>query len=102
MSDLVGTVGELGARLRSGGVRVGVGETLAAHRALAAVDPVSRAEVYYGLRAVLCSGRGDFAAFDAAFGETFGEGRAGDGLAELMDAARDVLPRAGVPAAGAP
>ena len=96
------SVGELSSRLRAAGVRVGVGEVLGAHRALAAVDPTSRTDVYYALRAVLCAARREYAAFDAAFSETFGAGRAEDGLAALMDAAREVLPRAGVPAASPP
>ena len=48
--------------MRAGGARVGVGELLAAHRALAAVDPASRAEAYFALRAALCSSRADYAA----------------------------------------
>jgi uncharacterized protein with von Willebrand factor type A (vWA) domain len=100
---VVDRIGGLCAGLRAGGVRVGVGETLAAHRALAAVDPASRADVYYGLRAVLCAARRDWAAFDAAFAAVFAGSRADDGgLADLMNAAREVLPRAGVPAASPP
>jgi uncharacterized protein with von Willebrand factor type A (vWA) domain len=59
------------AALRAGGVRVGVGELLAAHRALAAIDPSDRAAAYFALRATLCSRREDLAAFDAAFAEWF-------------------------------
>jgi uncharacterized protein with von Willebrand factor type A (vWA) domain len=39
-------VQELAATLRELGVRVGVGEVLAAHRALAAVDAGSRQEAF--------------------------------------------------------
>ena len=42
--------------MRAGGAAVGVGELLAAHRALAAVDSASpRATRYFALRAALCS-----------------------------------------------
>ena len=44
-----------------GGARVGVGELLAAHRALAAVDAAPREEAFYALRAALCSSRADLA-----------------------------------------
>ena len=60
------------AAVRAGGVRVGVGELLAAHRALAAVDASDRAASYFALRATLCSRHEDLAAFDAAFAEWFG------------------------------
>ena len=66
-------LGLLAAALRAGGVRVGVGELLAAHRALAAVDPASRRDAYNALRTVLCSRHDDLEVFDAAFVEVFGE-----------------------------
>jgi uncharacterized protein len=62
----------LAAALRAGGVRVGVGELLNAHRALAAVDPTDRAAAYFALRSTLCSRHEDLAAFDVAFAEWFG------------------------------
>src|SRR4051794_1891793 len=62
----------LGAQLRDEGVRVGLDELLAAHRALAAVDAASRAEAYFALRAVLCSRHEDLAAFAQAFEAVFG------------------------------
>jgi uncharacterized protein with von Willebrand factor type A (vWA) domain len=68
---LTGRLTLLAASLRAGGVRVGVGELLAAHRALAAVDPGDREAVYFALRTTLCSRRDDLAAFDAAFAEWF-------------------------------
>ena len=68
-------LGLLAASLRAGGVRVGVGELIAAHRALAAVDPSSRADAYFALRTTLCSRREDLEVFDAAWDETFGHGR---------------------------
>ena len=41
------------------GVRVGVGELLAAHRALAAVDAGSREQAFFALRATFCSSHAD-------------------------------------------
>ena len=55
------------AELRARGVRVGTGELVVAHRALASVDPSSRGEARLALRATLCAGCADLAAFDAAF-----------------------------------
>lgn len=69
---LTARLGLLAAALRAGGVRVGVGEVLAAHRALAAVHPESRAEAYFGLRSALCSQHRDLDVFDGAFATVFG------------------------------
>ncbi|MBA3420705.1 MAG: hypothetical protein H0U12_02240, partial [Thermoleophilaceae bacterium] len=93
-------LGLLAASLRAGGVRLGVGELLAAHRALAAVDPASRDDAYHALRVALCSRRDDLAVFDAAFEACFGRPggeRPGKPAAELPDEARLVLPRVSVP-----
>jgi uncharacterized protein with von Willebrand factor type A (vWA) domain len=91
---------ELAARLRAQGLRVGVGELLAAHRALAAVDPASRTQAFYALRAALCSSHGELAAFAAAFAAVFpepqGEGEAPP-LHELGRIVRPTMPRVGVP-----
>jgi uncharacterized protein with von Willebrand factor type A (vWA) domain len=80
---------------------VGVGELLAAHRALAAVDPASRRDAYHALRTVLCSRHDDLEVFDAAFNECFGEwedpARRVSQLPEELDLARLVLPKAPVP-----
>lgn len=57
-------VAGLAARLRGRGVRLGVGELLAAHRALGVVDAGDPAQARRALRAVLCHSRGDAAAFD--------------------------------------
>jgi len=54
---LTARLGLLCAACRAGGVRVGVGELLAAHRALRAIDASDRRESYLALRAVLCSRR---------------------------------------------
>src|SRR4051794_22275626 len=84
--------------MRAGGARLGIGDLIGAHRALAAVDPSSRPDSYLALRAVLCSRHADLEVFDAAFDATFG------GLppqspepVELPETARLVLPRAAVP-----
>ncbi|MEA2445249.1 MAG: uncharacterized protein QOJ12_2541 [Thermoleophilales bacterium] len=95
-------LGLLAASLRAGGVRVGVGELLAAHRALAAVDPASRRDAYNALRTVLCSHHSDYEVFDVAFTECFGAPHPGDGLhreppPELGPLANVVLPRAPAP-----
>src|SRR3954453_9968088 len=84
--------------MRAAGARVGVGDLVAAHRALAAVDPSSRADSYFALRSVLCAKHGDLEVFDAAFEGVFGEGAEGRRQkAELPPDARLVLPRVAVP-----
>jgi uncharacterized protein len=90
---------ELAATLRGLGVRVGVGELLAAHRALAGVDAGSREEAYYALRATLCSSRADHQPFAVAFAAVFGEAPdpAQEALAALGDVPRAALPRVAVP-----
>jgi len=93
---------DLAAALRGLGVRVGMGELLAAHRALAAVDAGSREEAYFALRATLCSSHADHAPFALAFAAVFGtEERAlqGDPYEALGNLARAALPRVAVPAA---
>src|SRR4051794_19527290 len=88
------------ASMRAGGARVGVGDLLTAHRALAAVDASSREESFLALRTALCKQRADLDVFMAAFDATFGtadEGRPEP--VELPEAATLVVPRVGVPAA---
>jgi uncharacterized protein with von Willebrand factor type A (vWA) domain len=84
--------------MRAGGARVGIDELLAAHRALAAVDPADRQSAYFALRAALCSRHEDLAVFDAAFEAGFAplvpEPPAPEALA---DVASLVLPRVAVP-----
>ena len=102
--DPTGRLQELGAALRGLGVRVGVGELLAAHRALAAVDAGSREETYFALRATLCSSRADHEAFALAFAAVFastGRPAAADPLEALGSIARAALPRVAM-AAGEP
>jgi uncharacterized protein with von Willebrand factor type A (vWA) domain len=83
---------------------VGVGEVVAAHRALAAVDAADREAAFLALRSALCSSRAELALFAAAFEDAFSgaEVRLGDPRADLGDLSRMSLPRAGVPAPQAP
>ena len=83
---------------------MGVGELLAAHRALSAVDVSSREDARLALRAVLCSDRSDLARFEAAFLAVFGDGavpvRSDDPLEALGTIEREVLPSMAVPGEG--
>jgi uncharacterized protein with von Willebrand factor type A (vWA) domain len=102
---MLDSLGALTAALRAQGSRVGVGELLAAHRALAAVDSSSREDSRLALRTVLCSDRADLPRFDLAFQAVFGSGRpldASDPLEELGSVARAALPRAAVPGGATP
>jgi uncharacterized protein with von Willebrand factor type A (vWA) domain len=87
----------LTARMRTEGARVGIGELLSAHRALAAVDAGSRRDAYYALRAALCSSHRELALFDEAFIEVFGAAGAPPALEELMPVPSAALPNVGVP-----
>ncbi len=106
MSDAVTQrLGSLAAALRAQGSRVGVGDLLAAHRALAAIDPSSREDSRLALRTVLCSSRADLGRFDLAFTAVFGDGRppAEPGpLDELGTIERAALPHAAIPASEPP
>jgi uncharacterized protein with von Willebrand factor type A (vWA) domain len=98
---VAGRVSLLAAHMRAGGVRIGVGELLAAHRALAAVDAASRDEAFFALRAALCSSHGDLDAFAAAFDVAFGARAAPfDPREALAHLPQTALPRIGVPARG--
>jgi len=83
--------------MRAAGARVGVGDLLAAHRALRAIDATDRAGCFYALRAVLCSRQEDLEAFSAAFAEIYGRGVDIPPPPEELDQARLVLPRVAVP-----
>src|SRR3954468_5933793 len=86
------------ASMRAGGARVGIGDLLTAHRALAAVDSASRPEARLALRAALCKRHADLELFDAAFDATFGaEPSTMREPVELPDAAKLVVPRVAVP-----
>jgi uncharacterized protein with von Willebrand factor type A (vWA) domain len=95
-------VSELAAHMRAGGARVGMGELLAAHRALAAVDPASREHAFYALRAALCSTRAELALFAEAFAAVFSAPPATEEnpLEALGHIERAALPRVGLPQAG--
>ena len=91
----------LAGSMRAQGSRVGVGEVLVAHRALAAVDPSSREDAFHALRTALCASQADLAAFGVAFAATFAAREPDvDPLADLGEVARAALPRAGVPDGG--
>jgi uncharacterized protein len=92
-------VSALAAHMRAGGAAVGVGELLGAHCALAAVDPFSRADAFFALRAVMCSRQGELPLFADAFAAVFGapDSRPG-GLPEFIPIDSPALPRLGVPA----
>jgi uncharacterized protein with von Willebrand factor type A (vWA) domain len=89
----------LAAHMRRGGARVGVGELLAAHRALQAVDASSREESYFALRAALCSSHADLAVFAEAFATVFASAteQLQSPLDDLDQVAGMVLPRVAIP-----
>lgn len=93
-------VGALAGQLRAHGARVGMGEVLAAQRALAAVDAADRTEAFYALRAALCSTRAEMAAFAEAFVAVFGAEEGRDPLDELGEIAKQAMPRVGIPPQG--
>ena len=86
--------------MRAHGARVGLGEVLTAERALAAVDAADRTEVYFALRAALCSTRAEQVAFAAAFTVVFGAEEARSPLDDLGEIAKQALPRVAVPPQG--
>src|SRR3954452_14146739 len=87
------------ASMRAGGVRLGVGDLITAHRALATVDPSSREQSYLALRTALCKRYEDLEPFDAAFIALFGEATPLKEPVELPEAASLVVPRVAVPPA---
>ena len=102
---VVDRLATLAAVLRAWGARVGLGELLTAHRALAAVDSSRREDSRLALRTVFCSNREDLARFDAAFVAVFGAARTlslEDPLEPLGAIARPTLPHAAIPASSAP
>jgi uncharacterized protein with von Willebrand factor type A (vWA) domain len=97
---VTGPLSALSAELRAEGVRLGVGELVDAHRALAAVDPASRDDARLALRTVLCSSHADLERFERAFVAVFGDIRPGgrqDPLDALGEIERPVPPRTAVP-----
>src|SRR5919107_2508132 len=98
MSRALAVTGKLSllvAAMRAGGARVGVGDLVTAHRALAAVDPASRSDSYLALRAALCKRYEDLEIFDAAFDGAFPAP-----TDPLIDAVATLAPRIGVPGEG--
>lgn len=97
---VVSPLSDLAAVMRLQGSRVGVGELLAAHRAMSVIDAASREDVRLALRAVLCSHHGDLERFELAFVSVFGDGRApgeDSPLSELGAIERAALPSMGMP-----
>jgi uncharacterized protein len=100
VEPVTGPLSALTAELRAEGVRVGVGELLNAHRALAAIDAGSREQARIALRTVLCSSHADLERFDRAFLTVFGDIRPGgrdDPFEQLGEIVKAALPRAAVP-----
>jgi uncharacterized protein with von Willebrand factor type A (vWA) domain len=106
VSDAVSArLAALGREMRVEGARVGVGELLTAHRALAAVDCSSREDARIALRAVLCSRRDDLERFDRAFATVFGtqeELARAHHVGALGEIEKPVPPRVGIPTDTAP
>ena len=101
MQDLTpsGRLSELAAEMRARGARVGVGELLAAHRALGAVNPCDRQDAYYALRAALCSTRAELDLFAEAFAAVFATTPEAqeDPLAALGEIEKAAMPRIALP-----
>jgi uncharacterized protein with von Willebrand factor type A (vWA) domain len=72
--DPVGVVVALGRALQAAGVPAGPDRVREAVRAVAALRPTSRADVYWAGRATLCAGREDTARYDAVFAALFDGG----------------------------
>jgi uncharacterized protein with von Willebrand factor type A (vWA) domain len=89
----------LTALLRAAGVRVGTGELESAARAMDAIDPSQRGDVYLALRAVLCSRRTDHPVFDSVFSAVFGDAAAEPGSdgTGMPPGSELVVPRAAAP-----
>jgi uncharacterized protein with von Willebrand factor type A (vWA) domain len=94
-------VSALAALMRAGGARVGLGELLAAHRALAAVDPSDRTDAYFALRTTLCSTRAELVLFREAFAAVFAAREHENPLESLGEIEKAAMPRVGVPQTGA-
>ena len=95
-------VSQLAGAMRAAGARIGVGEVLAAHRALAAVDPADREDAFYALRAAMCSTRAELDLFAEAFAITFmtpGD-LLEDPMQELGRIRRAATPRTAMPLEG--
>ncbi len=85
------------------GARVGVGELIAAERALAGLTDPCLEDARLTLRAVLCSEAADLQRFDAAFAVVFGtsgEPETDEPFHSLGSVVREALPRVGMPVPG--
>src|SRR5689334_20414471 len=87
----------LAAGMRARGARVGVGEVLGAHRALAAVDAGDPVDGRLALRAALCSSRAELAIFDEAWEKAFPDEYRLRPLEELGPFEKLSLPQVGIP-----
>jgi hypothetical protein len=95
---VTGRISALAEYMRVAGAPVGVGEVMAALRALDAVDATSRRESFFALRSVMCATRADFDLFAEAFAVVFAPGEAfEDPFAALGQIEKAALPRVGVP-----
>lgn len=99
---VVDRLAALAGAMRVEGARVGLGELLAAHRALAAVDCTRAEDSRLALRAAMCSSREDLERFEAAFSAVFGSLTPArligdDPLSDLGSIERSVLPHAAIP-----
>jgi uncharacterized protein len=90
---LTARLGLLCGAMRAGGVRIGMGELLGAHRALRAVDASDRSAAYLAVRAAVCARHEDLEVFHAAWEEVFGRARNEQELA-LLEQNKVLLPRA--------
>jgi uncharacterized protein with von Willebrand factor type A (vWA) domain len=100
---ITGRLVELAAAMRREGARVGSGEVIASHRALAAIDPANYPDARAALRCVLCSRHDDLERFDRAFASVFALARPAtppEGLEPLGGVQGVVPPRAALSSAG--
>jgi uncharacterized protein len=95
-------ISALAAGMRARGARVGVGEVLGAHRALAAVDVASPRDGRLALRAALCSSHAELAIFDEAWEEAFPPPEVFPRLDELGSMPGSALPQIALPDVGEP
>jgi uncharacterized protein len=96
VSELVTSVAR---EMRARGSRVGLGEVLAAHRAVAAIDLADHNQAFLALRAALCTGREDLDRFALAFAACFAAHDPGP--PPIDPVATAALPRVAVPDARA-
>jgi uncharacterized protein with von Willebrand factor type A (vWA) domain len=100
---ITGQLIALAAAMRREGAKVGSGEVIASHQALAAVDAANREDARGALRCVLCARHEDLERFDRAFASVFAHTPwpQPEGLAELGGVQRAVPPRAAIGGTGA-